>query len=121
MTQLRLERNHSEAIRLLQARQAQFQFASEIDKGTNQAILAFAQRLSGDPIAAIATAEQARNTLTPLYRDQPDNSFFAQQLALANAVLGEKETPLSKRNAPPRFCRVPGIHSPVLRVRRYSR
>ena len=33
MTQLRLERNYAEAIRLLQARQAQFQFASDIDKG----------------------------------------------------------------------------------------
>jgi len=96
MTQLRLERNHSEAVRLLLARQAQFQFASEIDKGTNQAILAFAQRLSGDLAAAKATAEQARNTLKPLCRDQPANSFFAQQLALANAVLGEKETALSE-------------------------
>jgi len=96
MTQLRLERNHGEAIRLLQTRQAQFQFASEIDKGTNQVILAFAQRLSGDPTAAKATAEQARNTLTPLCQDQPDNSFFAQQLALANAALGEKETALTE-------------------------
>jgi hypothetical protein len=59
-------------------------------------ILAFAQRLSGDPTAAKATAEQARNTLTPLCQDQPDNSFFAQQLALANAALGEKETALTE-------------------------
>ena len=96
MTQLRLERNHGEAVRLLQARQAQFQFASQIDQGTNQVILAFAQRLAGDTAAAKATAEQARNTLKPLCRDQPDNSFFAQQLALANAALGEKETALSE-------------------------
>ena len=96
MTQLRLERNHAEAVRLLQARQAQFQFASQIDQGTNQVILAFAQRLAGDTAAAKATAEQARNTLKPLCRDQPDNSFFAQQLALANAALGEKETAISE-------------------------
>jgi TolB-like protein/Tfp pilus assembly protein PilF len=94
MTQLRLERNHGEAVRLLQARQAQFQFASQIDQGTNQVILAFAQRLAGDTAGAKATAEQARNTLKPLCRDQPDNSFFAQQLALANAAFGEKETAL---------------------------
>jgi tetratricopeptide (TPR) repeat protein len=94
MTQLRLERNHSEAVRLLQARQAQFQFASESDKATNDVILAFAQRLAGDTARAKGTAEQARNTLTRLCRDQPDNSFFAQQLALANAALGEKETAL---------------------------
>ena len=96
MTQLRLERNHGEAIRLLQARQAHFPFASQIDQGTNQVILAFAQRLAGDTAAAKATAEQAQNTLNPLCRDQPDNSFFAQQLALANAALGEKETALSE-------------------------
>jgi Tfp pilus assembly protein PilF len=90
MTQLRLERNHSEAVRLLKARQAQFQFASQIDQGTNQVILAFAQRLAGDTAGAKATAEQARNTLKPLCRDQPDNSFFAQQLALANAALWGK-------------------------------
>jgi serine/threonine-protein kinase len=96
MTQLRLERNYGEAIRLLQARQAHFPFASQIDQGTNQVILAFAHRLAGDTAAAKATAEQAHNTLNPLCRDQPDNSFFAQQLALANAALGEKETALSE-------------------------
>jgi len=96
MTQLRLERNHSEAVRLLQARQAQFQFASQIDQGTNQVILAFAQRLAGDTAGAKATAEQARDTLKPLCRDQPDNSFLAQQLALANAALEEKEMALSE-------------------------
>ena len=96
MTQLRLEHNHGEAVRLLQARQAHFQFASQIDQGTNQVILAFAQRLAGDTAGAKATAEQARDTLKPLCRDQPDNSFLAQQLALANAALGEKETALSE-------------------------
>jgi len=96
MTQLRLERNHDEAVLLLQARQAHFQFASQIDQGTNQVILAFAQRFAGDTAAAKATAEQALNTLKPLCRDQPDNSFFAQQLALANAALGEKEIALSE-------------------------
>ena len=95
-TQLRLERHHDEAVRLLQARQAQFRFASEIDRATNQVILAFAQRLAGDIAGAKATAEQARNTLKPLCRDQPANSFFAQQLALANAAAGEKDTALAE-------------------------
>lgn len=96
MTQLRLERNHSEAVRLMQARQAQFQFASESDKATNDVILAFAQRLAGDTTGAKATAGQARNALEPLCREQSDNSFFAQQLALANTALGEKEQALSE-------------------------
>jgi serine/threonine-protein kinase len=81
---------------LLRARQSQFPFASQIDKATNDVILAFAQRLAADPAGAKATAEQARNTLKPLCQDQPDNSFFAQQLALANAALGEKETALTE-------------------------
>jgi serine/threonine protein kinase/Tfp pilus assembly protein PilF len=96
ITQLRLERNHTEAIRLLQARAAQFQSAPEIDKGTNQVILAFAQRLAGDTGGAKLTAEQARKTLTALGKDQPDNSFFAQQLSLANAVLGDKDAALKE-------------------------
>jgi len=50
--QLRLERNHEEAVRLLQARLAQFQFTSEINKGITQLQLAFAQRLAGDTAGA---------------------------------------------------------------------
>ena len=35
------------------------------------------QRLAGDTAGAKITAEQARNTLKQLYRDQPDNAFLA--------------------------------------------
>src|SRR4029077_2147683 len=94
--QLRLERNQAEAIRLLHDRQAHLPSAPEIDKGINQVILAFAQRLNGDTTGAKIAAEQARNTLEPLCKDQPDNSFFAQQLALANAALGEKDAALNE-------------------------
>jgi hypothetical protein len=58
VTQLRLERNHTEAIRLLQARLAQFQSSSEIYKGATQVYLAIAQRLAGDTAGARVTAEQ---------------------------------------------------------------
>jgi len=94
--QLRLERNHSEAVQLLQARQTQFHFASEIDKGINQIVLAWTQRLSGDIAGAQATAEQARNMLGQLCKEQPDNSDLAGMLALANAVLGEKNSALNE-------------------------
>src|SRR6476659_2181470 len=96
MTQLRLERNHAEAIRLLEARAVQFHFATEIDKGTNQVILAFARRLAGDKAGAKAAAEEARNIIEPLCKNQPDNYFFAQQLALADAALGEKDAALDE-------------------------
>jgi TolB-like protein len=96
ITQLRLERNYAEAVRLLQGRQAQFHFASEIEKGINQVLLALLQHLAGDAASAKATAEQARNTLEPLYKDQQDNALFAANLSLNYAVLGNKELALKE-------------------------
>src|SRR5262245_12281633 len=92
--QLRLERNYIEAIRLLQTRQAQFHYGSQRIKGREQVALAFTQRLAGDMAAARATAEQARNTLEQLYRDQPDNAFVAAPLSQAYAAMGEKDLAL---------------------------
>src|SRR5438552_4000877 len=96
MTQLRLERNYAEAIRLLQTRLAQFKFTSEIYRGGTQVYLAIAQRLAGDAAGAKVTAEQARNTLEPLGKKQPENSNFAEWLALAYAELGEKDLALKE-------------------------
>jgi TolB-like protein/predicted Zn-dependent protease len=96
VTQLRLERNYAEAIRLLQTRLAQFKFTSEIYKGATQVYLAIAQLLAGDAAGAKAAAEQARNTLEPLSKKQPDNSNFAEWLALAYALLGNKELALKE-------------------------
>jgi tetratricopeptide (TPR) repeat protein len=96
ITELRLERNLGEATRLLQARQTQFHFTSEFDKGINQVWLAWTQRLSGDTAGAKVTAAQALNTLEPLCNDQPENAFFVAELSLANAVLGEKQAALKE-------------------------
>jgi TolB-like protein len=96
VTQLRLERNYTEAIRLLQTRLAQFKFTSEIYKGATQVYLAIAQRLAGNAADAKFVAEQARYTLEPLCQNQPDNSNFAEWLALAYAVLGDKELALKE-------------------------
>jgi TolB-like protein len=93
--QLRLERNYGEGVRLLQARQTQFHFDSELDKAREQVmLLAFMQRFAGDTAGAKVTAEAARNTFEQLCRDQPDNAFFPRFLSLAYAVLGEKELTL---------------------------
>jgi serine/threonine protein kinase/Tfp pilus assembly protein PilF len=92
--QLTLERNLGEAVRLLQDRQAQFHFASEFDKSSNQVGLALAQRLAGDTAGAKASAEEARNTLEQLYRDQPDNVALALSLSQAYAAMGEKDLAL---------------------------
>jgi serine/threonine protein kinase len=94
ITQLRLERNYGECVGLLQTRLARFQFASELNKAIIQVYLAFAQRLAGDSAGARITAEQARKTLEPLYRDQPDNFVFAASLSQAYAAMGEKQLAL---------------------------
>jgi tetratricopeptide (TPR) repeat protein len=94
VTQLRLERNYSEAVRLLQARLAQFHFDSQYSKAVCQISVAFTQGLAGDSAGAKVTAEQALNTLEQLFRDQPDNEFFAARLSQAYAMLGEKESAL---------------------------
>src|SRR5262249_36684307 len=67
MFQLRLERNYGEAIRLLQERQTQFHFHFEIERSSNQMMLAWSQRQAGDAAGAKSTAEQARATLALLY------------------------------------------------------
>src|SRR5437762_8177476 len=96
LAQLRLERNQTEAIRFVQARQAQLHFAFGIDKGMKQGGLALIQRVAGDTASAKAAAEQARNTLEPLSKDQPDNAFVASALAVAYAVLDEKSSALNE-------------------------
>ena len=96
VTQLRLERNYPEAVRLLQFRLGQFHFTSEFIKGSTQVYLAIAQRLAGDTAGAKAAAEQARDTLDSLCKKQPDNSNFAAWLALSYAELGAKQLALNE-------------------------
>jgi len=93
LDQLRLERDHAEAIRLLQARRAQGMSACG---GFEMLHLAFAQRLVGDTAGAKVTAEQARNTLEPLCKEQPDIPDLEVELALADAVLGERDSALKE-------------------------
>jgi len=92
--QLRLERNYDEAIRLLQARLAQFHFDSQYEKAEAEVVLALTQRLAGDLADAKLTAEQARNTLEQIYKDQPNNYRVAPPLSEAYAVMGEKDMAL---------------------------
>jgi serine/threonine protein kinase/Flp pilus assembly protein TadD len=94
ITQLTLERHVGEAVRLLQARQAQFHFASAHEKANEQVVLAFCQRLAGDTAGAKVTAEQARNTIERLYRDQPDNGLCAIALSGVYAAKEEKDLAL---------------------------
>src|SRR5438874_111579 len=90
LAQWRFERNQTEAIRFVQSRQARLHSASGIDKGIKQNGLALIHRVAGDTPQAKAFAEQARNTLEPLSKDQPDNAFVAAALAVAHAILDEK-------------------------------
>src|SRR5438552_4803216 len=83
LAQWRLERSQTEAIRYVQPRPARLHFASAIDKGIKQGGLALIQHVAGDTAQAKAAAEQARNTLEPLSKAQPDNAFVAAALAVA--------------------------------------
>jgi TolB-like protein/Tfp pilus assembly protein PilF len=94
--QLRLERNYGEAIRLLQARLAQFHFAAEDDRAFTQLELAFTQRLAGDVAGAKVTAEQARNTYERLLREHPESWDYAASLSNAYALIGEKDLALKE-------------------------
>jgi serine/threonine-protein kinase len=94
--QLRFERNYGEAIRLLQARQAQFHFTSQFFKATEQLQLVFMQRLAGDTAGANVIAEQARNAFEQLYKDQPDEAFVAALLSKAYAGIGDKDSALKE-------------------------
>ena len=89
--------DYGEAVRLLQARLAQFRYDSQPDKASDQLALALAQRLAGDTAGAKVTAEAARNTLEQLYRDLPDNvsrAGCAARLSLAYAATGQKDSAL---------------------------
>jgi tetratricopeptide (TPR) repeat protein len=96
LAQLRLERNHTEATQFVQARQDRLQFTFGVEKGTRQVGLALVQRVAGDTAQAKASAEQARNTLEPLSKEQPDNAFVAAALAVAYAMLDEKASALNE-------------------------
>ncbi len=91
INQLRLERNYGEAVRLLQARLAQFHFAAEPERGNAWVQLALIQYLAGDTAGAKVSAEQARNIFEPLYRDQPDNEPPLVSLSQAYAMMGKKD------------------------------
>ena len=110
--QSRLERNYSEAIRLLQARLAQFHFASEFEKGDEQRTLASMQRLAGDTASAKITAEQARNTLEPVCKNQPDNAFAWATLAYANALIEEKD--LAQKQTARSMILLPSAKDPMI-------
>ena len=92
IAQSRLERNYAEAIGFLQARLAQLHYGPGLYRVGDQVILAFMQHLAGDTARAKVTAEQARNTLEQLRRDQPDKLSLCTSLAYS--ILGEKDSAL---------------------------
>jgi len=89
--QLQFERSYGEAVRLLQGRLAHFYYNSDLEKSDLQGRLALARRLAGDAAGAKVAAEQVRNTLEPLYKNQSDDYLIAGSLSNAYAVIGEKD------------------------------
>jgi TolB-like protein/Tfp pilus assembly protein PilF len=96
LTQLRLERNHTEATQLVKGLQARLRLVSGIEKGSKQNGNALVYRVAGDTAQAKASAEEARKTLEPLRKEQPDNAFVAAALAVAYGILDEKDAALKE-------------------------
>ena len=92
ISHLQYERNYGEAVRLLQARLAQFH-GDQFEKVSDQETLALLQRLAGDAAGAKITAEEARKTLEPLYKD---SELVLGCLPLAYALMGEKNSALNE-------------------------
>jgi len=91
ISQLRLERNYAEAIRLLRGRLAQPRFDSE---SYNRVALACMQRLAGDTVGAKLTAAEARNKMEQLYQHEEHDASLAttpaRALSVVYAVIGDK-------------------------------
>ena len=81
---------------MLQARVKQYHFGADLEKGAFTGALAFAQRLAGDSAGAKITAEQARNILEPIFKNQPANDFAGERLSQAYAVLGDRNSALKE-------------------------
>jgi tetratricopeptide (TPR) repeat protein len=65
-------------------------------KGINQVGVGLIQRVAGDTASAKVLAEEARNTLQPISKEQPDNAFVAAAMAVAYAMLDEKDSALKE-------------------------
>jgi serine/threonine-protein kinase len=59
-------------------------------------LLALTQRLDGDTVDAKVTAEQMRDPLEALSKNQTENPIFAAVLSFADAVLGQKDSALKR-------------------------
>jgi len=103
IAQFALERNYSEASRLVQARLAGTQTEGEMMAGGGfetgaakamyaslQLALATLQLAAGDSTGGKFTAEQARNTLEGVRKTHSDDPVIWLGLAQANALIGEK-------------------------------
>jgi hypothetical protein len=91
--QLRLERSYGEAVRFLRALH-EAPYDRPVDKAVGQGWIALAQRLAGDTAGARATAELVRNTLEPLYRNEPETFPVLVSLSKAYALMGKKDSAL---------------------------
>src|SRR5262249_6395202 len=104
IAQFALERNYSEASRLVQARLAGTQTEGEMMAGGGfetgaakamyaslQLALATLQLAAGDSTGGKFTAEQARNTLEGVRKTHSDDPVIWLGLAQANALIGEKD------------------------------
>jgi tetratricopeptide (TPR) repeat protein len=101
---LKLQRNHTELIRLLKSRIKHIEsgtidhfFDSSMEKALLEVWMALAQRLAGDTAGAKVSGDSARKALERLCKEQPDDSgraFYLIEMSNAYAAMGQKESAL---------------------------
>jgi TolB-like protein/Tfp pilus assembly protein PilF len=60
------------------------------NQGELRFFLGWAQEIAGDHVASAESWRQARSELEPFLKEQPENYFLIEDLALVNMALGEK-------------------------------
>jgi len=83
--------------RVQASEQSALQFVVHLAWHNDELIAGHIGSFVGDTAGAKVTAEQARNTLEPLCKEQPDIPDLEVELALADAVLGERDSALRER------------------------
>ena len=109
LTQLRLERNHTEATRWVQARQARLQFVSGIDKGSKQVGIALAHRVAGDTAQQKLPLNKRATRLSRSRRINQTTPSSQQRWLWLTPCSTRRIQPSTKRSAQSRFCRVTKI------------
>ena len=96
MTQLILERQFDEAIRLIHSRLTESRDVYNIERLFDPLFLVLAKEYAGDLVGARATAQQMLGPIETFCQKDPDNLMGVQFLSIIHAVLGQKDAAIKE-------------------------